>query len=115
VVEQVSVSIVRRHPCSGKNGLGEPVCAFAIAGPRLGCMNGVDLLVRVGLAVLLGVGIGIERQWRVPVNRPADHGVGQHGRRALCGIGGLLLPPELEPRPGRRLNRHRDRVSGRRG
>ena len=35
VVEQVSVSIVRRHPCSGKNSLGEPVCAFAIAGPRL--------------------------------------------------------------------------------
>jgi putative Mg2+ transporter-C (MgtC) family protein len=27
-------------------------------------MNGIDLLVRVGFAVLLGVGIGIERQWR---------------------------------------------------
>ena len=31
---------------------------------KIRSMNGIDLLVRVGFAVLLGVAIGIERQWR---------------------------------------------------
>jgi hypothetical protein len=42
---------------------GEHLAGIAVR-TRIRSMNGIDLLMRVGFAVLLGVAIGIERQWR---------------------------------------------------
>jgi putative Mg2+ transporter-C (MgtC) family protein len=49
---------------AGKNNFGRTGVRICHRTFKIRSMNGIDLLVRVGFAVLLGVGIGIERQWR---------------------------------------------------
>lgn len=50
--------------CGGQEQFGRIGVRICHRTSKIRSMNGIDLLVRVGFAVLLGVGIGIERQWR---------------------------------------------------
>jgi putative Mg2+ transporter-C (MgtC) family protein len=60
-------------------------------------MNGVDLLVRVGLAVLLGVGIGIERQWRSRLTGLQTMALVSMGAALFVVLGAYSFHPNSNP------------------
>ena len=50
-------------------------------------MTAIDLLVRVGLATILGVAIGVERQWRSRMAGLQTGGTAQHGSALFLILG----------------------------
>jgi MgtC family len=60
-------------------------------------MNGIDLLVRVGLAVLLGVGIGIERQWRSRLTGLQTMALVSMGASLFVVLGAYSFHPNSNP------------------
>jgi putative Mg2+ transporter-C (MgtC) family protein len=60
-------------------------------------MSGIDLLVRVGLAVLLGVAIGIERQWRSRMAGLQTMALVSMGAALFVILGAFTFRPNANP------------------
>ncbi|HZA11910.1 MgtC/SapB family protein [Mycobacterium sp.] len=60
-------------------------------------MSGIDLLVRVGFAVLLGVGIGIERQWRSRLTGLQTMALVSMGAALFVVLGAYTFHPNSNP------------------
>jgi putative Mg2+ transporter-C (MgtC) family protein len=60
-------------------------------------MYGIDLLVRVGLAVLLGVAIGIERQWRSRLTGLQTMALVSMGAALFVVLGAYSFHPNSNP------------------